>query len=272
MSFWSEACLYGNHLRNRLPHGPRGSTTAYEKKHLKKPDLSKERTFGCVCLVYIPKDVRESKLHPRGYEAIYLGYLSSSQYRVYDPRKNRLVFPTSVKFYEDRKGVDLLNQLDFPQSYNTLRADVDPLPPRVIDGPRDASPSVSDDTSSDDDDQGGATRPGAPTSSPPERSRNGSIGDHQAEGELSGRSPPTGTNTGDNAPNFAGGMPPPASGPGELGELSPSNINNIPPGMESPHDINSVPTDPSIPFLPTSTTMRRSTRQPTPATATSSRP
>ena len=114
MSFWSEACLYGNHLRNRLPHGARGNTSAYEKKYLKKPDLSKERTFGCMCLVYIPKELRESKLHPRGYEGIYLGYLSSSQYRVYDPRKNRLVFPTSVKFYEDRKGVDLLNQLDFP--------------------------------------------------------------------------------------------------------------------------------------------------------------
>ena len=272
MSFWSEACLYGNHLRNRLPHGPRGSTTAYERKHLKKPDLSKERTFGCVCLVYIPKDVRESKLHPRGYEAIYLGYLSSSQYRVYDPRKNRLVFPTSVKFYEDRKGVDLLNQLDFPQSYNTLRADVDPLPPRVVDGPQDASPSVSDDTSSDDDDLDGVTRPEASTPSPPGNTQNEDIGDPRAEGELSTRSPPAAANLGGNSPNLGGGTPPPASEPGECGDFSPSNIDNVPPGMESPHDINSTSIGPSMPPPTASATARRPSRQPTPATATSSRP
>ena len=272
MSFWSEACLYGNHLRNRLPHGPRGSTTAYEKKHLKKPDLSKERIFGCVCLVYIPKDVRKSKLHPRGYEAIYLGYLSSSQYRVYDPRKNRVVFPTSVKFYEDRKGVDLLNQLDFPQSFNTLRAGVDPLPPRVIDSPRDALPSVSDDTSSDDDDSDGVMGPEASTSSPSGNLQNKDFGDPEAEGELSTRSPPTAANMGESTPNSAGAVMPPASGPGEVGELSPSNIDNIPPGIESPHDTDNVSTGPSVPLLPTPATVRRSTRQPTPATATSSRP
>ena len=272
MSFWSEVCLYGNHLKNRLPHGPRGSTSAYEKKYLKMPDLSKERTFGCVCLVYIPKEVRESKLHPRGYEAIYLGYLSSTQYRVYDPRKNRLVFPTTVKFYEDRKGVELLNLMDFPQSYNTLRAAVDPLPPRVTDGPRDASPSVSDDTSSDDDDPDGATGPEASTSSSPGNTQNENTGDSQAEGELSRKSLPTAADLNENTVNSAGGIVPPASGPGESGDLSASNIDNPPPGMELPHDTDSTSTGPSIPLLPIPTTIRRSARQPTPATAASSRP
>ena len=47
----------------------------YKKKYLKKLDLSKERTFRYIYLVYIPKDVRKSKLYPRGYKVIYLEYL-----------------------------------------------------------------------------------------------------------------------------------------------------------------------------------------------------
>ena len=78
ISFQSKAYLYRNHLKNRLPHNVKENTSIYEKKYLKKPDLSKERTFGCVYLIYISKDLRESKLYPRGYETIYLKYLLST--------------------------------------------------------------------------------------------------------------------------------------------------------------------------------------------------
>ena len=166
----------------------------------------------------------------------------------------------------------MLNQLDFPQSFNTLRAGVDPLPPRVIDSHQDALPSESDDTSSDDDVPDGVTRSEASTSSPSGNLQNEDFGDPEAEGELSTRSPPTAANMGENTPNSAGIAIPPASGPGEVGELSPSNIDNIPPGMESSHDTDNTSTGPSIPLLPKSATVRRSTRQPTPITATSSCP
>ena len=50
----------------------------YKKKYLKKLDLSKERIFRYVYLIYIPKELRESKLYPRRYEGIYFRYLLSS--------------------------------------------------------------------------------------------------------------------------------------------------------------------------------------------------
>ena len=91
MSFWSKAARYGNHLRNRLPYNVRESKLSFERRYNKRPDLSKEKVFECVYLIYIPKDKRESKLHPREYEAIYTEYISSTQYRVYDPRTNRII-------------------------------------------------------------------------------------------------------------------------------------------------------------------------------------
>ncbi|KAF6238422.1 hypothetical protein HO173_003389 [Letharia columbiana] len=59
---------------------------------------------------------------------------------------------------------------------------------------------------------------------------------------------------------------------GEFKEISPSNTDNVPPGMESPHDTDEAPAGPSIPPPPIPAAARRSKRQPTPATAASSRP
>ena len=91
MSFWSKIARYKNYLRNRLLYGVRESKLLFERRYNKRPDLSKEKIFKCVCLIYISKDKRESKLHPRGYEAIYIEYISFTQYRVYDPRINRIM-------------------------------------------------------------------------------------------------------------------------------------------------------------------------------------
>ena len=85
-------------------------------------------------------------------------------------------------------------------------------------------------------------------------------------------SPPTVTNLSGSAPNSAGAALPPAHKSGESGELSPSNTDNFPPGMESPHDTDDAPAGLSIPPPLLTATTRRSTRQPTSATAASSRP
>ena len=61
---------------------------------------------------------------------------------------------------------------------------------------------------------------------------------------------------GKSIPNSAGIVVLPASRLGEIGELSPSNINNILLGIELPYNTNNVSIVPSILLLPILTTIR----------------
>ena len=232
MSFWSEAARYGNHLRNRLLYGVRGSKLLFERRYNKRPDLSKEKVFGCVCLVYIPKDKRESKLHPRGYEAIYIGYMSSTQYRVYDLRTNRMMWSTSVKFYEDRKGVDLLSQNALLMLYNTRRADIASLSSTDDITLSDVSPSEGDDILSDEDGPDDSMRPAAVTSSPLKIVVIEDTRDSSAEGELFIISLSATVNTSGNPLILAGVGLSLARELGDAGETS--SASNTSSGMDSP--------------------------------------
>ena len=73
-SFWGDAALTCQYLRNRLPTStlPYG-TTPYEVMHRTKPDLSHLRVWGCQCFPAIPPELR-TKAGPRRYEAIFVGY------------------------------------------------------------------------------------------------------------------------------------------------------------------------------------------------------
>ena len=108
LSFWAEAVVYACHIYNKLPHGARGSKSPDELWYERKPDLSRERVFEYACRVYLAKEQRKSKLYSVSYLKIYTGYYSSTQYRVYRPDKNRLKWPTTVKFYKGRPGAKLL--------------------------------------------------------------------------------------------------------------------------------------------------------------------
>ncbi|KAJ3486618.1 hypothetical protein NLJ89_g11795 [Agrocybe chaxingu] len=73
-SFWGDAVLTTQYLRNRLPTStlPAG-TTPYEVLFGRKPDLSHLRVWGCRCFVTIPPELR-SKAGNRRFEAIFVGY------------------------------------------------------------------------------------------------------------------------------------------------------------------------------------------------------
>ena len=73
-SFWGDAALTYQYLRNRLPTStlPR-QTTPYEVMNKVKPDLSHLRVWGCQCFPLIPPELR-TKGGPRRYEAIFVGY------------------------------------------------------------------------------------------------------------------------------------------------------------------------------------------------------
>ena len=73
-SFWGDAALTTQYLRNRLPTSTLPSnTTPYEIMHGIKPDLSHLRVWGCQCFPAIPPELR-TKGGPRRYEAIFVGY------------------------------------------------------------------------------------------------------------------------------------------------------------------------------------------------------
>jgi hypothetical protein len=73
-SFWGDAALTTQYLRNRLPTSTLPTnTTPYEIMHGTKPDLSHLRVWGCQCFPAIPPELR-TKGGPRRYEAIFVGY------------------------------------------------------------------------------------------------------------------------------------------------------------------------------------------------------
>ena len=73
-SFWGDAALTTQYLRNRLPTSTLPpNTTPYEIMHGSKPDLSHLCVWGCQCFPSIPPELR-TKGGPWRYEAIFVGY------------------------------------------------------------------------------------------------------------------------------------------------------------------------------------------------------
>ena len=59
MSFWGDAALTINYLRNRVPTTALpANTTAYEVMHKTKPNLAHLCVWGCQCFVIIPPELR----------------------------------------------------------------------------------------------------------------------------------------------------------------------------------------------------------------------
>ena len=75
-SFWGEAAVAANHLRNFLP--TTNTTSPNESWTGVRPNINTLRTFGCASFVHIPKEKR-SKLDNVSYQAIFTGYHSSNQ-------------------------------------------------------------------------------------------------------------------------------------------------------------------------------------------------
>lgn len=73
-SFWGDAALTTQYLRNRLPTSTLPpNVTPYEVMHGTKPSLDHLRVWGCQCFPSIPPELR-TKGGPRRYEAIFVGY------------------------------------------------------------------------------------------------------------------------------------------------------------------------------------------------------
>ena len=109
--FWPEAAIYANYLKNLLPMSEGDSP--YEKWEGRKPLTGTEKTFGMLCKVTYAEEVRKpmGKLFPTAFDGIYMGTVSSSQSRVYNPRHGRVEVHTNVKVFDERKATHLLKDL-----------------------------------------------------------------------------------------------------------------------------------------------------------------
>ena len=96
---WGEAALNYNYTRNKLPTVGRKEcpdTIWYGKK----PNISHLRSFGEKCFAHVMPKKRHSKIDPRAYSAIFLGYdLQTKAYRLMDPKTHSLFLSRSVQFY-----------------------------------------------------------------------------------------------------------------------------------------------------------------------------
>ena len=114
MSFWCDAVLSSQYLRNRLPTSTLAvNITPYEVFRRAKPDVSHLRVWGCQCFVAIPGELREKAGFKR-FEGIFVSYEENRKgWRVRD-LKGKYHFSRDVIFNKDLSG-----RLGVPRSVGT---------------------------------------------------------------------------------------------------------------------------------------------------------
>ncbi|CAI7736683.1 unnamed protein product, partial [Closterium sp. NIES-53] len=100
--WWGEGSSLAAWIRNRLPTKVLPGTTPFEAWTGTKPNLSRLRTFGCLCYYHVLDPLRH-KLQPKGRAAIYLGIAANERaWRVWDLGERRVVTSRDVVFDEDK--------------------------------------------------------------------------------------------------------------------------------------------------------------------------
>ena len=103
-AFWSYAMRHANQCRNVMPsYSQPNMRTPWEALTGTKPDVSKFRVWGCLTWYLVPDHELDSKISPRAWPAIHLGFDPlRNGYIVYIPQKNRITTGFHVTFQEHR--------------------------------------------------------------------------------------------------------------------------------------------------------------------------
>ena len=103
-AFWSFAMRHANQCRNVMPsYSQPGLRTPWEALTGNKPDVSKFRIWGCLTWYLAPDHELDSKVSPRAWPAIHLGFdPHRNGYMVYIPHKNRITTGYHITFQEHR--------------------------------------------------------------------------------------------------------------------------------------------------------------------------
>jgi hypothetical protein len=103
-SFWGEAIMTANHVRNRCISKSIDGDIPYERWTGKSPDVSHLQIFGCKAYV-LDKSTNRGKFDSKTVEGIFVGYSDYPKgYRVWIPSEQKIRISRDVKFFEEFKS------------------------------------------------------------------------------------------------------------------------------------------------------------------------
>ena len=103
-AFWSYAIKHACQCHNVMPSSSQpNNASPWQSLTGVKPDVSKFRIWGCLVWYLIPDHELDSKVSPRAWPAVHLGFdPHRNGYLVYIPHKNRITTGYHVTFQEHR--------------------------------------------------------------------------------------------------------------------------------------------------------------------------
>eukprot|EP00180_Rhodochaete_pulchella_P004065 Plantae.Rhodophyta-Rhodochaete_pulchella.ctg74906.p1 GENE.Plantae.Rhodophyta-Rhodochaete_pulchella.ctg74906~~Plantae.Rhodophyta-Rhodochaete_pulchella.ctg74906.p1 ORF type:complete len:375 (-),score=45.26 Plantae.Rhodophyta-Rhodochaete_pulchella.ctg74906:698-1678(-) len=99
-SFWGEAVMTANYVRNRRSTSATGGEIPQIIWTQQDLDVSHLRTFECLACVHVPK-ARRGKMAAQGERCIFLGYAEMG-YRLYSLERRKIVFSRDTVFNETK--------------------------------------------------------------------------------------------------------------------------------------------------------------------------
>jgi hypothetical protein len=100
-SFWGEAIMTANHVRNRCISKSIDGDIPYKRWTGKSPDVSHLQIFGCKAYV-LDKSTNRGKFDSKTVEGIFVGYSDyPKEYRVWIPSEQKIRISRDVKFLEE---------------------------------------------------------------------------------------------------------------------------------------------------------------------------
>ncbi|KAH0816603.1 hypothetical protein GEV33_006188 [Tenebrio molitor] len=100
-SFWGEAIMTANHVRNRCISKSIDGDIPYKRWTGKSPDVSHVQIFGCKAYV-LDKSTNRGKFDSKTVEGIFVGYSDYPKgYRVWIPSEQKIRISRDVKFFEE---------------------------------------------------------------------------------------------------------------------------------------------------------------------------
>ena len=106
LAFWGYAMKFALHVRNRFINSAIDYKTPYEMITGKQATLKNIRRFGCLAS-YVHGDPGKSKFAPTGSKGFLVG-MTQTGYKIYDPRKGKVIPTKHVTFVESKVYGDFL--------------------------------------------------------------------------------------------------------------------------------------------------------------------
>eukprot|EP01018_Ginkgo_biloba_P013621 Gb_08388 [translate_table: standard] len=109
--FWVEAVNTAVYLLNKSPTKAVYGITPKEAWTRAKPNIDHLRIFGCVAYAHVP-DEKKSKLEDKSVKCVHIGYSEVSKaYKLFDPKKRRIILSRNVVFDEEKVYEDVINDV-----------------------------------------------------------------------------------------------------------------------------------------------------------------